>query len=98
MPSFKLAFTAEATAQLEQLEADRGLAKRLKAVQKALAFLQRDPRHPGLRTHKYSDARSPAGEVFEAYAENQTASAYRIIWWYGPGHGTITILAIIPHP
>ena len=99
MPSFKLAFTSEAKAQLETLAANRGLAKRLKAVRKALGYLEDNPRHPGLRTHKYQDEIGPNGEeVFEAYAENQTASAYRILWWYGPGHGRITILAIIPHP
>jgi len=91
--------TDEAKAQLEELAANRGLAKRLKAVRKALAHLEKNPRHPSLRTHKYEDEKGPSGEeVFEAYAENQTASAYRILWWYGPGHGKITILAIIPRP
>jgi hypothetical protein len=58
-----------------------------------------NPRHQGLNTHKYSSLKGPNGEeVFEAYAENNTASAYRIFWCYGPGKDVITIIAITPHP
>jgi hypothetical protein len=97
--AFKLRFTDEADAQLDELEADKGLAKRLKAVRKALGYLEVNPRHQGLNTHKYSSLKGPNGEeVFEAYAENNTASAYRIFWCYGPGKDVITIIAITPHP
>jgi len=37
-------------------------------------------------------------EIFEAYAENKTAAAYRIFWNYGPGKNVITIIAVTPHP
>jgi hypothetical protein len=37
-------------------------------------------------------------EIFEAYAENQTAAAYRVFWHYGPGKDVITIVAITAHP
>ena len=37
-------------------------------------------------------------EVFEAYVENKTPAAFRVFWYYGPGQGVITILAITPHP
>ena len=75
------------------------LKKRLKAVRKALGYLEVNPRHPSLNTHKFSSLSGPNGEeVLEAYAENQTASAYRIFWYYGPGKGVITIIAIAPHP
>lgn len=37
-------------------------------------------------------------EIFEAYAENHTPTAYRIFWHYGPGSQIITIVAITPHP
>jgi hypothetical protein len=97
--AFELQFTNEADANLDALEKDRGLAKRLKAVRKALAYLEANPRHPGLNTHKFDSLTGPNGDdVFEAYAENQTAAAYRIFWHYGPGKNVITVVAITPHP
>jgi hypothetical protein len=96
---FRFEFTDEADANLRELETDAGLNKRLKAVRKALGYLETNPRHPGLNTHKYSSLIGPRGEeVFEAYAENRTAAAYRIFWHYGPGNQVITIIAITPHP
>ena len=97
--TFKLLFTHEAASQLKNLETEKSLAKRLKAVRKALGYLETNPRHQALNTHKYSSIRGPHGEeVFEAYAENKTPSAYRIFWHYGPSNKEITILAITPHP
>ena len=97
--SFELLFTERASCQLDALESDDGLAKRLKAVRKALGLLESNPRHPGLNTHKFVSIKGPNGEeVFEAYAENQTPAAWRIFWIYGPGKNKITILAITPHP
>jgi hypothetical protein len=96
---FTLKFTTQAIADLNSLEEDNSLLKRLKAVRKALAYLETNPRHPGLNTHKYSSFSGPNGEdVFEAYAENKTPAAYRIFWFYGPGKKEITIIAITPHP
>ena len=40
-------------------------------------------------------------EIFEAYAQNRTPSAYRIFWHYGPHQGDekiVTVIAILPHP
>ena len=96
---FTLRFTGEAEKALRLLEENPALAKRLKAVRKALAYLETNPRHTGLHTHKYSSLTRMLGmEVFEAYAENRTPAAYRIFWHYGPGKNIITILAITPHP
>ena len=56
-------------------------------------------RHPSLNTHKYDSLSGPEGEeIFEAYVENKTPGAYRVFWYYGPGQGVLTILAITPHP
>ena len=97
--SFELLFTPQADTDLDALEADAGLAKRLKAVRKALGLLETNPRHPGLKIHKFSSLKGPGGEeVFEAYAENRTPAAWRIFWYYGPDKKQITILAITPHP
>jgi hypothetical protein len=97
--SFDLKFTIQASAVLDELEQNPALAKRLKAVRKALAYLESNPRHPGLNTHKFTSISGPNGEdIFEAYAENQTPGAYRIFWFYGPGKNVITVVAITPHP
>jgi len=97
--TFELLFTDQADADLDSLEADAGLAKRLKAVRKALGLLETNPRHPGLNTHKFSSLKGPGGEeVLEAYTESKTPAAWRIFWYYGPDKKQITILAITPHP
>lgn len=99
VPSFDLLFTKQASDDLDKLESTLALAKRLKAVQKALGYLQTNPRHPSLNTHKYSTLIGPNNEeIFEAYAENNTPAAYRIFWYYGPAKKQITIVAITPHP
>lgn len=96
---FQLKFTREAESQLGELESNPSLLKRFKSVRKALGYLQTNPRHPGLNTHKYSSLAGQNGEeIFEAYAENNTPAAYRIFWHYGPGKKYITIVAITAHP
>ncbi len=96
---FKLRFTEEAAIDLDELEENPSFQKRLKAVRKALGFLEENPKHPSLNTHKYVSLTREFGiEVFEAYAENKTPQAYRIFWHYGPEKGMITVIAITPHP
>jgi hypothetical protein len=96
---YKLFFTNEASTELERLEKNIAHQKRLKAVRKALGYLESNPRHPGLNTHKFHSLKGPnEEEVFEAYAENNTPAAYRIFWYYGPNKKEITIVAITPHP
>jgi len=97
--AFKIRFTDQATVDLRELESDASAIKRLKAVRKALGWLERDPRHPGLHTHAYSQLSGLGGEkIYEAYAENRTPAAYRIFWYYGPANAEIIIVAITPHP
>ncbi|MFH1958379.1 MAG: hypothetical protein ABIJ15_07890 [bacterium] len=96
---FILNFTKSAEEQLKNLKRDKGLKERKKAVDKALKFLQTNPRHPGLRTHKYETLKGPGDEpVFESYAGQNTPAAYRIFFYYGYSKGEITIIAITPHP
>jgi hypothetical protein len=98
MMVFKLHFADRAKIDLRALEANKTHQKRLKAFRNALGRLQSNPRHPGLKTYKYSSLSGPDGEeIFEAYAENNTPAAYRIFWFYGP-EKKITIVAITPHP
>lgn len=97
--TFQLRFTDEAKENLSELEENPSKKVILKAVRKALAYMETNLRHPGLKTHKYSSLKGPQGqEIFEAYAKNQTSQAYRIFWHYGPGKNEISILAIVPHP
>lgn len=99
MSPFTLRFTREAAEVLASLEGDPHLEKKLKKVRTALGRLQLDPSYPSLRSHKYSSLSGTNGEdVWDSYVENRTPSAWRIFWHYGPGAGTITVIAITPHP
>lgn len=81
------------------LGADTSRKKQYKAVKKAVKLLARNPRHPSLQTHEFMSLKGPKGEkVWEAYAEQNTPGAYRILWYYGPPSGVITIFLITPHP
>jgi hypothetical protein len=72
---------------------------KLKKVTKTLGLLQTNPKHPSLQTHEYRSLSGPQGEkVYEAYVENRTPAAFRIFWYYGPGKGAITIVAVTSHP
>jgi mRNA-degrading endonuclease RelE of RelBE toxin-antitoxin system len=96
---FELHFSKEAKDKLRELKGNKSLAKQYKAVQKALKNLQRNPSHPSLQTHPYTSLNGPNREkVFEAYAEQDTPTAYRIFFCYGSLRGVILILTIVPHP
>ncbi len=70
-----------------------------KRIGKALALLSHDPRHPGLHSHEIAALTKRYGrKVWESYLENQTPSAGRIFWVYGPQQDDITVIAIEPHP
>jgi hypothetical protein len=97
--SFRLVLTSRAKSDLETLSSNPAFSKQLKAARGCLAKLESNPRHPGLRTHKFSDLSGLGDEVvFEAYAENNTPGTYRIFWHYGPDKDVITIVAITAHP
>jgi hypothetical protein len=95
--NFSLQFTDLASQTLEDLaQLD---PKKHRKILKTLALMEANLRHPGLKTHKYNSLNGPNDEeVFEAYVENRTPGAFRVFWYYGPGSGVITILAITPHP
>jgi hypothetical protein len=95
-----LLYYATALAELNRLSLEGSLKDREKAVKKALAHLERDPRHPGLHTHKLKGELCPhGGDVWQAYAENKRAGAYRITFCYPPGEAnTIHVIDIMMHP
>ncbi len=97
--SFFLSFTSTAKEELKELKDSPHFEKRFKAVSKALKYLQKNPRHPSLQTHKFTSLSGLNGEeVFEAYAEQNTPAAYRIFFFYGKSRGEIVIIAITQHP
>ncbi|WP_308255522.1 hypothetical protein [Geminocystis sp. GBBB08] len=94
---FDLNFSDEAEETLNFLQQNE--SKKYKKVLKTLGLLSINPRHPSLNTHKYYGLSGANNEeIFEAYVENKTPSAYRVFWFYGPQEKYITILAITPHP
>lgn len=98
---FVLRFAEPADAELKRLEDSPGEAGRVKQIKKALGNLARDPSHPSLQTHKFSGLLNPFDDskpVFEAYAQQHTPGAARILWCYGPERQQISILAIVAHP
>ncbi|MGH2617321.1 MAG: hypothetical protein ACRDJC_18975 [Thermomicrobiales bacterium] len=91
--SSKLRFSPEAREQYETLRDSPAQAKVWKAVRKALGFLEVNPRHASLKTHKYETLTRQMGvEVFEAYAQQDIPGAYRIFWCYGPERGDISVV------
>jgi hypothetical protein len=96
---FKVVLSHLAIMQVETLIGDPAKKAVAKVVIKSLKLMQENLRHPSLNTHKFDEIVGPKGEeVFESYAQNKTPGAYRIFWYYGPPKGTITIIAITPHP
>ena len=70
-----------------------------KKVYKTLKNMMENLCHPGLQTHKIQSKLGPSGEdIWTAYVENKTPSAWRVFWYYGPGDRLITIDDIVPHP
>lgn len=97
--SFFLSFTPTAKENFKELKESPHSEKRFKAVSKAFKYLQENPRHPSLKTHKFTSLSGPNNEeIFEAYAEQDTPAAYRIFFFYGKTRGEIVIIAITPHP
>jgi hypothetical protein len=98
--AFQLERSPKAAEQLAELERDAGLYRQLKAVRKALGFLQVDPDYRSLNVHPLIGETCPhGGTLFEAYAQNKTPGAYRIFFCYPPDQrGWIYVVAITPHP
>ena len=97
--NFEIILDPIAKVQFEKLIKDSSNKVISKAVVKTLKLMQENLKHLSLNTHKYGDMKGPKGEeIFESYAQNNTPGAYRIFWYYGPGRGIITVLAITPHP
>ena len=101
--AYKLRFSTRVAETLKELEdGDPNQQTKLKKIRRALARLEQNPRHPGLASHVYESFPVDRDvKVWDSYVENNTPSAWRIFWRYGPDEpdvAVITILAIGPHP
>src|ERR1700728_751959 len=76
----KIMFTPTADEQYSDLENTPSKAEIFEQVRKALAYLEINPHHPSLNTQEFTSLTGLNGEkVFEAYAQNDTPGAYRIL-------------------
>jgi len=103
----ELRFTPEADEKYNRIENNPALEGVLKQLRKTLGYLETNLRTKSLQTHEYhSLSRRYGKKVFEAYAQQDTPSAYRVFWHYGPDEQDdkgrripiITIVSIGPHP
>ncbi len=98
---FSIIFTNEGLRnlkKLKKLKENKTYKIQFKAAIKAITYLEQNPKHPSLNTHKFQSRQGPSGEtIFEAYAQNHTSGAYRIFWYYGESN-TIVIISITVHP
>lgn len=99
----KLRFAPQVTALLKEMASgDANDLAKLKKINRALGWLETNPRHPGLNSYEYQNFSGvPAGvKVWHSYVENHTPSAWRVFWRYGPNEGSlsvITVLEVSPH-
>ena len=103
----KLRFKPTADEQLTYLENTPALKGALKQVRKTLGYLETNFKAKSLRIHPFESLTKRYGiPVFQAYAQQNTPGAYRILWHYGPDgkdkNGKripiITIINITEHP
>jgi hypothetical protein len=94
---FRVYITDEAEREIAELSQSDPV--RADKVRRTIGKMQIDIRSKGLSTHEYTSKSGPNGEkLFEAYIENNTPNAHRIIWCYGPEQGAITVINVIPYP
>jgi len=96
---YRLKLTPDAEAAWRGLQSTN--PKKWKKVNKALQYLEMDPNYHGLAAHKWDTLRGRApdgGDVWTAYVENNTPSAWRIFFFYDSREpGLIYVTSIEPH-
>jgi hypothetical protein len=93
------AFWNDLSTRKQTGELDKTEEKFFKKWVKALGYLSANPRHNSLASHETEDLTRKHGiRIFQSYLENKTPAAGRMFWAYGPDKGSITILAVEPHP
>jgi hypothetical protein len=95
--AYQVLLTTKVSEVLDQLKA--GDQRKTKKVVKALALLEADPAYPGLASHRFDALDKTFDQtIWESYVENDTPSAWRIWWYFGPDQGQITVVDVGPHP
>jgi hypothetical protein len=93
------AFWNDLTEKANKNNLSKSELKLFRKLLKTFKFLSQDPQYNSLCSHEISSLSDKAGfKVFESYTENNTPSAGRVFWTYGPGKKKITILGYEPHP
>ncbi len=77
---------------------DKNEKRFFKKFLKAIKHLSTNPRHPGLQSHEIEPlSRKYNRKIFQSYID-QSDTADRLFWTYGPGRKEITVLGVEPHP
>lgn len=87
----ELIFMPKARKTLRDLRGKRADAKKLARVERALALLRENPRHPRLRTHQMGGTTTVR---MISYVENGTPGAWRIYWSYGSREEAIQVISV----
>lgn len=73
--------------------------KLFKKLIKTFKYLSCNPKHNSLYSHEIFPLSQRYGiKVWQSYLENNSPSAGRIYWVYGPEKNQITIIGLEPHP
>jgi hypothetical protein len=73
------------SARKQQGKLDKDEEKFFKKLVKSLGYLAENPRHNSLASHEIDDLTRKYGfKIFQSYLENNTPSAGRMFWAYGP--------------
>ncbi len=103
----ELRFKPAANEEYDKLKSGTALKGILKQVNKTLGYLETNLKSKSLQTHEFESLTKRYGiKIFEAYAQQNTPSAYRVFWHYGPDEidekgnriPIITIVGITSHP
>lgn len=95
--AFELSLARKVQEALDELAAHD--QRKYRRVLRCLGLLEQDPTYPSLSSHPYQNVKGPHGEtIWESYVENNTPSAWRVWWYYGPGQREITVFDLGPHP
>ena len=79
----------------QQGKLDKDEEKFFKKLVKSLGYLAENPRHNSLASHAIDDLTRKYGfKIFQSYLENNTPSAGRMFWAYGPDKRDITVLQL----
>jgi mRNA-degrading endonuclease YafQ of YafQ-DinJ toxin-antitoxin module len=100
VPPYKIEYSETAAKRLEAMrQKPAQYERKLRKIAKAIKLLtEQGPAYPGLQTHKMEAIPGPNGkDLWNSYVENNTPSAWRVLWVYGDEGDVIEIVSIGPH-